>query len=382
MPIDPRLSLGVSQPVPIKGPMDNLKEGLQLRALMTQDALRNQQIQHMQSQGRDLDAQAAAREQQVADSTNFGRHLQAAGGSIDKAFAAAKGAGNVSPGYLYKLDEQVNKSAKEKSLGDVEKLKSSLGAKQSISNSVRDIQLLPEDQRALAYSNMMENARANPVTAEIANQLPHDYDQQQIPGLLQMGQTSADIDKRALDLVQRQEAESRNKKLVAEQPGVEADAEGKELKELASQLGATTSPQAYDEILGNAKAKYAKRFEGRTAAQAREFGMTANEQATRDATTAQNLATNADRDKQRGIAQQNANTNAARLGHEVEKDSGGVDTSGAISDIGPHLAQLAARVPDGGGKKVSNRVARDIMSAVNGDVAKAKKLMADKHWTE
>jgi len=152
----------MTQPVQIASPLQTVGSLMQLKASMTENALRQAQTEQAQQQTQDLAAQAQLRQQGLRDQQT----IMAAMKDRDTAFAIGSGDtssldGKVSPNNLIAFKTNVVKYAQEKAALRGTNLANDATSNAVIQKSLEGIQALPTDQaRAEAYPSVIAALQA------------------------------------------------------------------------------------------------------------------------------------------------------------------------------------------------------------------------------
>ncbi len=227
------------QPAKIESPTDQITKAISLRGLMTENALRNQQIQQSQQQTQNLQAEAQKRQRDLGDQQAVQQSLLSNKGDWDKTFSDLQG--KISPDNFSTLQTSHYNDVKAKASANSEQLKNETEQFGKLDNWLQGLNSLPEDQRSVEYKNGLNRFKTDPTMSPIVQKgsdiglLPDQYDPTAITrahtfvvghaGTLKEAQTAQET-KTAASTEAKNTQDVVN--LKAAQPGIEAESKQKQ----------------------------------------------------------------------------------------------------------------------------------------------------------
>lgn len=340
MAVDPNISLEV-KPVQAYDPTAAVTKGIALRDMMTQQALRTQQIAQSQAQTADINQQVQQRQRDLADEKTWQQSLLANNGDWDKSLASIKG--QVTPGFQLKAETQ-RQSLKENlakaNKADVEMHYEMLGkvdnALSGLSNFAKEKPDEADTQYSATIQRLSGDKDLGPIIQQMktSGQLPSHYDPDTLnqlhsevvgrKGIIDEANKDAQTNQYAS---RAKEADTAAAKNTADLPKVAADAAQAVTSQLAARLAAEPDATKRQAMIDEAPHGVAKLFEGKTTDQIRTMGQNDEQQVQQQ-------------DKLREMSQKDTDITTAKGRLMVEQGRLALEKAKQDKEMGPKSTQV------------------------------------------
>lgn len=349
------MAIDASIPLQAQPPQNPLEQ--YGRVLALQNALGQQQQQQQQIKSGQIDLQQKQQDQQ--DQQIFRQGLEQTNGDWEKTISLVTG--KVSPKFTMALENQLLDHKTKLESYDKTKLENNAKKDEYVANGLNTITNADPQQQPTLYAQFRDSALRDGMAKP--TDIPEQFDPNWVLLHKALSTPVNQQNNAALTAAARKKtADTGQEKLDAEKPGLEAKSAQEVRGDLAAKLGAATTPAEYQKILGAAPFQIAREFDGKTPEQARQLGMTAEQQA-----QAAQAKTNADRTAQHdkiieGVAQGHLSIAEADL--RLKQDQAGFDQNGGVSPT----AKLAAE------GKMDPQTLRAIIRRNPGVIAQIQKI--------
>lgn len=292
----------------------------QARELTLQNAVQAGQLGQQQLQEGALDLQQKRIEMQ--DQATMRQAYMDSGGNMQK-FQTLVMQRGASPKAIAGIQQQILANQEGYAKRDEMELKNANTKAEAIGRTAQTLLDMPDDATRTANwpsARMQMLTQGHAAPSEIPEQYPgQDYLTLHRNAAVTTQESIANASKARTVAAEEVTAQARKDtqatgavKQAIEGPGQQATADQLVRTSAATQLGAATTPEQYNQILGSLPYSVAKQFEGKTPAQARALGMTPDQQTVTAQTAIRDANTEADRKVTQGQGAQRLSIEADR----------------------------------------------------------------------